>query len=334
MLTFMRIRLASLIITIATLVAVSACAAVETRTIRLSENVENGVQFMRVRLLGALQLPERLENGASIEELSGLAWDEDEQLLYAVSDQGMLVHMQPVFSNGQLKTLNLLGTRKIGDEKGAPLPDGINDTEGLAILNERNGQKGDSELIISFEGEPRINRYSPQGTRLGSYKVPTPIHPKSMKGGNTGLESVTLHPDFGIITAPEKPLTSAPQDLVTLYGDNNRQWRIPAIAYKGGAVVALETLPDKSLLLLERRINSPLEPMIITLRKAWLTEACSKPQNLCKTEDIATFNSIHGWALDNFEGLARHQGNRFFMVSDNNQFWMQRTLLVYFEITN
>jgi hypothetical protein len=33
-----------------------------------------------------------------------------------------------------------------------------------------------------------------------------------------------------------------------------------------------------------------------------------------------------------FEGLTRHRGQRFFMVSDDNRRTLQSTLLVYFEL--
>jgi len=43
-------------------------------------------------------------------------------------------------------------------------------------------------------------------------------------------------------------------------------------------------------------------------------------------------DNTKGWLLDNFEGLTQHQGRYFFMVSDNNDNRLQRTLLTYFEI--
>jgi hypothetical protein len=38
--------------------------------------------------------------------------------------------------------------------------------------------------------------------------------------------------------------------------------------------------------------------------------------------------------VDNFEGLSHHQGLKFFMVSDDNFKALQKTLLVYFELTS
>jgi hypothetical protein len=36
--------------------------------------------------------------------------------------------------------------------------------------------------------------------------------------------------------------------------------------------------------------------------------------------------------MDNFEGLAHHEGNRYFMISDDGRNPLQRTILMYFEI--
>jgi hypothetical protein len=53
---------------------------------------------------------------------------------------------------------------------------------------------------------------------------------------------------------------------------------------------------------------------------------------LLKPETIVKLDSVEGYHVDNFEGLTRHQGNRFFMISDNNDLFVQRSLLMYFEI--
>ena len=38
------------------------------------------------------------------------------------------------------------------------------------------------------------------------------------------------------------------------------------------------------------------------------------------------------WAPDNFEGIAHHRDNKYFMITDDNESALQRTLLTYFEI--
>ncbi|MDO8705862.1 MAG: hypothetical protein Q7J84_13040, partial [Sulfuricaulis sp.] len=51
-------------------------------------------------------------------------------------------------------------------------------------------------------------------------------------------------------------------------------------------------------------------------------------------ETLLSMSSKDGFQIDNFEGLARHKGNRFFLVSDNNDLFVQRSLLMYFELLN
>ena len=49
-------------------------------------------------------------------------------------------------------------------------------------------------------------------------------------------------------------------------------------------------------------------------------------------EPIVILDTSQGWSVDNFEGLARHRGMKFFLVSDDNFKGIQRTLLVYLEL--
>jgi hypothetical protein len=58
----------------------------------------------------------------------------------------------------------------------------------------------------------------------------------------------------------------------------------------------------------------------------------NEPHGISEIQRIS-LNAIGGWQIDNFEGLAHHQDNRFFTVSDNNDLFVQRTLPLYFELT-
>src|SRR5512143_619940 len=81
-----------------------ACAgsSVQAVAVPLSQRVTVGDRYMGIRLLGVLRLPQVAVNGLPLHELSGLAWDEDAGLLYAVSDKGLLFHLRPVFSDDRL----------------------------------------------------------------------------------------------------------------------------------------------------------------------------------------------------------------------------------------
>jgi len=65
------------------------------RRVEYSDQVRNGDRFMQIRLLGSLLL----SGSPDLSELSGLTWDEDEEILYAVTDRGLLLHLRPVIRN-------------------------------------------------------------------------------------------------------------------------------------------------------------------------------------------------------------------------------------------
>ena len=87
----------------------SAAAAPFSEPHVLSPQCPPGSTFQGVRLLGTLSLSQKPVAGILPRELSGLAWDADEGLLYAVSDNGDLVHLRPRFEHGVLVAADLVG---------------------------------------------------------------------------------------------------------------------------------------------------------------------------------------------------------------------------------
>lgn len=297
---------------------------------RLSADYAPGDRYQSVKLLGTLDLTSMSYQGHRLDGLSGLSWDDDEQRLYAISDRGVIFHLQPVFSHDQLESIQVLGAYPLKDRYGATLRSGWRDSEGLALLGSQNGIQGDTELIISFEGQPRVQRYTPQGKQTGKVRLPRKLrNRRNYVGPNKALEAITLHPEFGFIVAPEEPLKGTQP---TLYATKGLTWPIPPSPVRNSAITGLETLPDGSLLLLERAYVSLLQPIVISLRQIQLSPTCRNHNQPCPARTLANFSSAQGWSIDNFEGLAYHNANRFFMVSDNNASWLQRTLLSYMEI--
>jgi len=49
---------------------------------------------------------------------------------------------------------------------------------------------------------------------------------------------------------------------------------------------------------------------------------------------LVTLEPTKGYQIDNFEGIAHHRGKRFFLISDDNDFFLQRTLLLYIELVD
>jgi hypothetical protein len=286
---------------------------------------------MGIRLLGALQLSTQTVDGLAPRGLSGLAWDEQAQLLYAVSDRGHLFHLRPQFNNGFLINAAFVVGYPLKDAAGAPLKRPYNDAEGLALIKSEDVSQA-SQLLVSFERKIRVARYSPTGKWLGDEPLPAKLqNTGNYASPNKALEAVTQNHDAGtkLLTVPERPLQGDSPGEVPILASDGQSWRYPLFKAPNSAVVAMETLTDGSLLVLERAFVSTQKPLIITLRRTALTALLETP---LAVENVAVLDSSQLWRLDNFEGLAHHADNYFFMVSDDNYRASQKTLLVYFEL--
>jgi len=289
------------------------------------------IKHMQIQMMGSLALKTAKVNSIPVHELSGIAWDKDEQLLYAVSDEGFLYHLSLTLKEKKLSGLSVIEATQLKDTNGLPLTGKYDDSEGLSLINANNGKKGDSELVISFEKKPRISRYSPQGKILSNVKIPKNIRKKKyFRHKNKALESVAIHPKYGILTAAEYPQNSHPLTQQTIYSSAGKQWHFTASKEKNSSITGLEILSNGDALVLERAYSNPLTPIYIKLRRIKL-EQCDK-KHICKTETIASFNGANGWLLDNFEGLAHFKDNQYLIVSDNNQSVFQKTIFMLFEV--
>lgn len=309
------------------LLACSALAEAPT-PVPLSERVADGEVFMGIRLLGTLRLPTEF-NGVPLGALSGLAWDEDEGILYAVSDQSKLHHLQPVFSEGLLRDVRHLGAYSLQDSDGRALQRPWSDAEGLTLRNAANGIRGDTELVVSFEIRMRIRRYDNTGKRLGGISLPHPLDvAERYQNINAALESITIHPQWGILVAPERSMRGDPRGTVRIHSLQGQSWLYPLATAPRSSLVAMEALDDGSVVFLERAFTSVVKPLIISIRRGMLGPDGSR----LAIEDVAVLNSSQGWLLDNFEGLSHYRAGQFFMVTDDNRHFLQNTLLVLFEL--
>ncbi|MEE4375921.1 MAG: esterase-like activity of phytase family protein [Candidatus Competibacteraceae bacterium] len=283
-----------------------------------------------VRLLGALRLANITVDDQTLGGLSGLAWDNDAGLLYALADNAQLFQLSPVFNGGHLTAVQVVAAHQLRDRNNRPLTPPWADAEGLAIANGANGVPGDSRLAVSFERKPRVVWYTPTGKRLAEEILPPVLQNITRYAGpNKALEALAFHPRWGLITAPEMAMRddSARHIPLVALGRQARSWSYPLASAANSALVGMDVFPDGDLLTLERAFVSPLAPLIITLRRTEL-----KSIDSLTVTDVAVFNNSQGWILDNFEGLAHHRKQRFFMISDDNRRASQQTLLVYFAV--
>jgi hypothetical protein len=298
-----------------------------------SDSYGAGQQYMGIRLHGAIEILPTEVDGIPLVELSGLAWDDDAALLYALSDRGRLFHLRARFSQGTLRDVNVLRAVALRDANGQPLRGHAADSEGLAITGADNGRAGDTQLLISFERYPRIAAFDPEGRQLRVVALPETLQRGTRYATlNKALEAVTIHPRFGILTGPEWPFSGQDPAYIPIFApEHDMFWRYPRAGAPNSALVAMEALPDGSLLTLERSYQSLLLPVTIALRRTTVLQPGALGHRVT-TRDIAVFRSSEGWQVDNFEGLSHHRGRRFFMISDDNARSLQHTVLVYFEL--
>lgn len=297
----------------------------------LSADFPIGGRFMQVTHHGSLELDNTQLGEFGAEGLSALAFDTDEQTLYALSDFGALLHLLPEFDGDTLKGVRLVGSYRLTDERGEALDGDSDDAEGLALQEADDGIAGNTRVLVSFEGRTRVWAYSPQGKFSESVPLPAALDdPARFPDRNQGLEALALMPDGNIVSGPQRPFKDSDTQKLHLYAAPERHWYFAPIDTEHASLVALEDLPDGRLLLLERRYISFVQPVLFALR---MVDPTSAPDGGdLPVTDLALFDSSKGWRIDNFEGIARHVGNRFFMVSDDNASFIQKTLLVYLSV--
>jgi hypothetical protein len=298
----------------------------QAENISTPTRIQYGEKTPEIKPLGVVKLNTKSADGVRITGISALAWDQDEELLYGVTDKGNVHHLRPSFDKDKLVSVDLVATYKLRSKNGKRLKGKHRDSEGAFVINADNGIQGDSELVISFEKIPQIIRFTPQGKLIEPYVLPPILaHVKNYRSANQMLEAVTLYPEKGVLTIAQRPMKGRKNQR--LYALNGESWEYYMEKHKGNGVTAMEALPDGRILFMERAWHSLMSPLIVTLKEGRFTA-----DGKLELRVIVSLNSTKGWALDNFEGLTRHREQRFFMVSDDNKSPLQRTLLFYFEL--
>lgn len=272
-----------------------------------SPAVAEPAQLSRLVLPGTAQVDD-----LPITELSGLAWSDHEQILYAVSDQGMLLQFKIQVDGDRLTTVQPLHAFELSD------PDDVVDgggkrfnAEGLTVGIAAEGQPHRTELVAALEEKPPlIVRFGTDGRALSTLTVPSPVDDLAhdrQKG--RGLESVTWSPRHGVMTAPESPLQDGPNGQHTVYAEGF-QWSFEQ--YKPDSrLKGLDLLPNGHLLVLERSRGVSKRQQRASLRSVDLA-ACETGQD-CPVQDLAVLPE----GPENFEGMTLLAPGRVLLVSDN-----------------
>ena len=269
-----------------------------------------------IRILDAKKLDFPKINGLKFTGISDLAYD-GKRGLYAVSDKGYLFELDFSIRDNKIHTLVLKDSFWLKNKKGEPLSKKKRDAEGIDF------SKG--SLVISFERKPKVSLFDVEGVKIKNFEIAQALEDiKNYQGKNSALESVAMHPYFGVITAPQRPLRHTDERIHTLFSLNQR-WHFKADA----DITAIQTMSDGNLLVLEREFRLFGLGHTIWLKKVPIMQC---QESSCPAKTLARLNSSDGWKLDNFEGLTRISEDRYLMISDDNDSFLQKCIIVLFEV--
>ena len=248
--------------------------------------------------------------GLQLNELSGLAWDADEQRLYAVSDKGRVFHFQFTVADRRIVTLQPLHAAALRDHRsGEPVPTRFN-AEGLALLDADNGIRGDTQLLVALENGPRVMRFTPEGQAIAEIALPPALRdPQRYQTDNSRLESIAVHPRHGFVMAPQRPLKGEPPERHTIYATDGSRWSFTAHGPRS-EIKAIDTLGNGRLLILER---SGTRGERSTVLRELDPSACAA-DGACQAPELGGAADLGN---DKYEGLARLSDKAYLIVSDN-----------------
>ncbi len=289
-----------------------------------------GAARLTLETLDRVEFPAKGANGVAIEELSGLSWDEDEQLLYAVSDGGVLHHFRIRLDGNRIAELQSVFSVPLATTTDKASGKPVTNAEGITTINDDNGKPSDSELLIVFEDGPLAARFSPKGELIADVPLPRPLADETLYSKkNSRLEAVTFDATHGMVTAPESALKGQPEGLHTLYAADGTTWSFDAFK-TDSRLKAIQKFPDGNLLILERTRDEKGAPPTARLR--YLDLAGCTPQATCKITDLSA--TPPDMLVDNFEGMARLSDDLFLIVTDKTKKHGDSTSLVLFRVAD
>lgn len=257
---------------------------------------------------------------------SGLAV-RDGTRFWALSDRGTWLTGRLIEQGGRLTGVEDVQIEPVRGIAGRPVPS-YYDTEGVAL-------DGD-DILVSTEGEPRLSRYA--GADLSrATALPVPGDLEKEMSGNGGWEAIAVLADGQILAVSEKAQWEPGLDLPE---GAHKAWliaggqaqplgiRVP----EEHAPTALAKLPDGDYLML-LRFFSPFRGLSIKLAR--VPAAALKPGGEVQVQELVTLRPP--LSVDNMEGLAVRQvqgRTRIYLISDDNQNPVQRTLLLAFELVD
>jgi hypothetical protein len=319
-----------------TLAAPSGPQPANVRTARIPLYVNNPSEKRVGRLIyrGGLVLS---SDNRSFGGWSDLAVSADGSEMLSISDQGHWLQARITYDrNGDLAGVSDAVVAPILDMNGRPTHGRGSDAEGMA-LERPNDLHG--PVVLSFEIDTRLWRYDlSKGLDARPTEVPLGDWAQLLPR-NRQIEAITLiRPDTLLAFAEEK-LDAGADLLAALEAYPNPNGKpmtrpLSVVPHDPFDITSVANAPDGGIYLLERRF-SLLGGLGMEIRYIAASEIHEGAR--LKGEVIANL-SFQDANIDNMEGLAVRRGPRgetlLYLISDDNYWSLQRTLLLMFEVKN
>jgi hypothetical protein len=270
-----------------------------------------------VRVLQSLTLPDRVGDD-NIRELSGLAFDDDNNTLWAVSDQGELRGFAIHYDGQSIADIKLVHSFDLDYE--------LKNAEGLEFVTPQSGETT-GRLLVAFEDGPSVVSFSLTGEDAKPVALPPPLsQPEVFAEENSRLESITVDASGQILVAPEEALSGRPDTEHEIFHADGRIFRFPTFQPHRSNLKAIELLPNGKLLVLERTRD---DADVSTMRLRLLEPASCASETFCNVIELMPETAAD--FVGNFEGLAHLRGNMFAAVTDSKTKDGEANTLIIFD---
>ena len=239
--------------------------------------------------------------------------------MIAVSDRGHFVQAALVRSQGQLTGVEDVVTHRVLNTKGNfARKNGMRDAEGLA-------QQADGQLVVSFEGNHRVERFRQPGTKAQPMPWSRTLNVMTLNGG---FEGIALDRQGRLYAFPEQPIGA--EDRMHGFRLEGNVWRQRFVLNRDKQFqpVGMDFGTDGRLYLLERGFNG--FGFRVRVRSFALVGDTLRDEKLLFRRGVG----VH----DNLEGLSVWRDElgriRLTMISDDNFRLLQRTEIVEYVLIN
>ena len=304
------------------IILIFSTSAYSAETWQLSEKIKDGDAYENIILSGAVKINPSNDENQKAREMSGIAWDNDEQILYGISDDGYIVHMKlSISENNILKDIEILATYKLKDESGNNRKEPDADAEGITLDNAKNNIKGDTILNLVLDKPARAERFSNTGDFIGSLNLHFRLNELS-SNQTFEINAVAGNAESGYMFLTKERVADK-NHLIFIDSDEEHE-----IALDNNAsinIVGADYIEDGGLYILDRAYTSILQPVNYCIRNI---------NSNMHIKDIACFSSADGWNLDNFETITHYKDKYFLIMSDDEESFFQKTLVVMFKVND